>query len=278
MSIFKTRQVHKNKRDEDLLVQIVRWLHANPSKCVSTSVPLMSRTMAVSVNFGSYGKVSTDEILLNINKLIRRKILLREQEGFHRYNFKFNYEHPDLISVYGIVPVEKHISDKVHYVPIPDRVAAFIKDNPLKCYKCTVQQLAHQIVEKYSFSDSLGGLLNESSVSAVIRRMAKKGDIIKAEKNSSFKKFEYTFKLAQEPDEDVSPDTDYEVLKCNKTPEEEKEITKESVGPFKGLAETWAHQPHEIFEEPKENKSLVQEIALPDGRTLNLTININFGK
>lgn len=274
MSIFKSKPATKNKRHNDVLSHIVSWVNANSDKCKNTSVRELSRTMVLSVNFGLYGDATTDSVEQGIHRLLRNGVLLREMHNMHKANFSLNYEHPDLANVYGIVSVSKRKQSVPQYIPIPNRIEKFIKENPLRCYKCTTKQLAQYIVKESSASSPV----KQNSVIAIIRNMARKGDVIKAEQEDGFGNFEYTFKLAQEPDKEVSPDTDYEVLKCNKTPEEEKEITKESVKSFEELMEEWDNQPHEIIEAPKEDKSLVQEIALPDGRTLNLTININFGK
>ena len=274
MSFFKSKPAIKNKRHNDILYHIVKWINTNPDKCKGVSIKGLSRNMVLSVNFGLYGDATNDSVEQGIHKLLRTGVLLREVQSPRRINLTLNYEHPDLSSVYGIVPVVKHASGVPQYIPIPNRIEKFIKENPLRCYKCTTKQLAQYIVKESSASSPV----KQNSVIAIIRNMARKGDVIKAEQEDGFGNFEYTFKLAQEPDKEISPDTDYEVLKCNKTPEEEKEITKESVKSFEELMEEWDNQPHEIIEAPKEDKSLVQEIALPDGRTLNLTININFGK
>ena len=111
------------------------------------------------------------------------------------------------------------------------------------------------------------------SMKSIINRLAQKGMITKVRSKGRIGYFDFSV-----DEDETTSDMDYEVLKENKTPEEQAAIAKVWIDEHENfepsIADGWSYN-----KEEKEVKMEGQSsIELPDGKTINLTININFGK
>jgi len=264
---------------------ILMWLKEHPKAGYNTSCTNLAKTMGLARDFKA--STSTGSIDQGIRKLVRMGLIVKHNINFVRADYLVNYGHPDMPAFIDEGVIREVKEEPVKPTPSPNEIFRangktlaeliidWMKDHPMHLKETTTGEVAEAIVADGKFQTT------KESAQTVIARLVREGRVQKFMREdrprgkADFKVLDVKY---EEPEEEVSPDYEYETLKTNKTPEEEQEIMEDNVKSFKELVNAGVDPIHaSILTEPKES-STVQAIKLPDGSTVNLTININIGK
>lgn len=268
-------------------------MKAHPERCRNTNILGMARTVALDKDKPMKGMTNM-AIEKTIHRLIRNGLLIRNGNK-RRADFIINYGHPmmpkevegDEVKTINDVKAK---ADKVIKAnggkTLGECIKEWIKNNPLKAKYTFPTEIANYMLE-----DGVSG--TSDSIITILNKLARKGEVNRTE--VGYRRFDYSVgknSVQQEPE--IEYGIKYEI-----TPEEEAEVTAEAIdeslreiakeeGPFfKDLVREGMDPIHadELTRKKKEEKhmdnestSTTQSIKMPDGSTINLTININIGK
>ena len=287
MEVSKLTLSNELAHQMDVKTAILVWLKEHPKAGYNTSCTNLAKTIGLARDFKS--STSTGSIDQVIRRLVRMGLIMKHNINLIRADYLVNYGHPDMPAFIneGVIkeakeePVKPTMSAKEIFrangKTLAELIIDWMKDNPMHLKETTTGEIAEAIIADGKFQTTKG------SAQTVIARLVREGRILKYKKprgKEDFKVLNVKYEEPEEPEEEISPDYEYETLKCNKTPEEQQEIMKDNAESFKELVNAGVDPINAIMmEKPKEETtSTTQTIALPDGSTINLTININIGK
>lgn len=241
-------------------------MKAHPERCRNTNILSMSKTVALDKEMPMKGMTNM-AIEKTIHRLLRNGLLIRNGNK-RRADFVINYGHPMMPKEVEGEEVKttsnvKAKADKVVAAnggkTLGECITEWIKNNPIKSKYTFPTEIANYMLE-----DGITGTLD--SVVTILNKLVRKGEVNRTE--VGYRRFDYSVGKGKERIASWTPDSEYEVVKSNVTPEEEEEITKEAID----------HLKEEYNKIVKEQEMEEQEVNLPEGKVINLTININFGK
>lgn len=286
MEVSKLTLSNELAHQMDVKTAILAWLKEHPKAGYNTSCTNLAKTMGLARDFKT--STSTGSIDQGIRRLVRMGLIMKHNINLIRADYLVNYGHPDMPAFIneGVIKEVKKEPAKPNPSPnevfrangktLSELIIEWMKDNPMHLKETTTSELAEAIVADGKFQTT------KESAQTVIARLVREGRVLKYKKNNK-PRGKADFKVAnvkyEEPEEEISPDYEYETLKTNKTPEEEQEtMENNNVKIFKKLINADVDPtPASVLTEPKET-GITQAIKLPDGSTVNLTININIGK
>lgn len=272
MEVSKLTLSDELAHQTDVKTAVLMWLKDHPKAAYNTSCMKLAHTIGLSRDFKAHA--TTGSIDQSIRRLIKMGLIMRHNINLRRADFLVNYGHPDMPAFIneGVIkevkeePVKPTMSAKEVFQAngktLAELIIDWMKDNPMHLKETTTGEIAEAIIADGKFQTTKG------SAQTVIARLVREGRILKYKKPRGKEDFKVLNVKYEEPEEDISPDYEYETLKCNKTPEEEEEITKEAID----------HLKDEYNKIVKEQEMEEQEVNLPEGKVINLTININIGK
>lgn len=286
MEVSKLTLSNELAHQTDLKTAILVWLKEHEKAGYNTNCMKLAHTIGISKDFKAHA--TTGSIDQSIRRLIKMGLIMRHNINLRRADFMVNYGHPDMPAFIneGVIKEVKEKPARPLMSPnevfrangktLAELIIDWMKDNPMHLKETTTGEMAEAIVKDGKFQTT------KESAQTIIARLVREGRIQKFMREdrprgrADFKVLDVKY---EEPEEEVSPDYEYETLKTNKTPEEEQEIMKDNIKSFKELVNAGVDPIQAITLGSKpESSSSTQTIALPDGRTINLTININFGK
>lgn len=217
------------------------WMKSNPEKCRNTSI----RGLATVISLDKERPLglttfSTEQV---IHSLIRQGLVVRQGINKH-YDFLVNHGHPEMPPEIdeGIIKTTQIPKSSVNVYRengdvLSNLILKWMRNHPLKTYNTTTGEIAQEIVDSKEFQTT------KESSQTIIARLVREGKIFK-EKLDDKPRGKANFLLSGE---DNTPSQSNLIQKSIPTiPTEEKEEKMES-----------------------------QEVNLPEGSTINLTININ---
>lgn len=270
----------KGLRDQTLATDVLLWMRDHFDKCKNTNCKKLAVAMGLDKDFKPHA--TTGSIDQTIHKLMRRGLVIRQGTNLWHSNFLVNHGHPDMPPIVdeGFIKVTSTKDDSPTAVfrrngskTLAQLIFEWMDAHPMYLVDTTAGEIATAIIKEGAFEGSY------ASIVSIIHRLMRDGRIKKFNKTDGYRSLA-DFKLVKkvEPEEEASPDYEYETLKTNKTPEEEQEVMENNIKSFKELVnDGMAPIQASILTEPKES-STTQAIKLADGSTVNLTININIGK
>lgn len=286
MEVSKLEISDELKYQTSPLTKILLWMKAHPEKCKNTSTMGLAKTIGLDKDRPL--RNTTGSIDQYIRRLIRKGLVIRNG-GLRRADYKINYGHPDMPPIVEGEEVKtttlKRKSDKnarQEGKRMFEKVQKAEKNGLLKDIK-NRRELA--LLAGFTEEETKGNKRGYSWVSNLIHRGHIEEKYLNGDPSRAYYKIldtpDYSNWHVKKPkakkQEEKNTDMDYEVLKENKTPEEQATITKmwfNEHGYFEpSIANDWSYN-----KEEKEKKMEDQNVNLPDGKTITLTININFGK
>lgn len=270
----------------DLKTAILVWLKEHEKAGYNTNCMKLAHTIGISKDFKAHA--TTGSIDQSIRRLIKMGLIMRHNINLRHADFMVNYGHPDMPAFIneGVIKEVKEKPARPLMSPnevfrangktLAELIIDWMKDNPMHLKETTTREMAEAIVKDGKFQTT------KESAQTIIARLVREGRIqkfMREDKPRGRADFKVLDVKYEEPEEELSPDYEYETLKTNKTPEEEQEIMEDVPKSFKELVNAGVDPIQAITLDSKpDSSSSTQTIALPDGRTINLTININFGK
>ena len=311
MEVSKLTLSDELTHQTDLKTAVLVWLKEHPKAGYNTNCMKLAHTIGLSKDFKAHA--TTGSIDQSIRRLIKMGLIMRHNINLRHADFMVNYGHPDMPPFIneGVMietkkePVKPAISPnevfRANGKTIAELIIEWMKANPMRLKRTTTGELADAIVASGKFQTT------KESAQTVIGRLVREGRVQKfmcenrPRGKADFKVLDVKYEDPAETENSVidwSPDWEYDI-KSNVTPEEEAQITEDALdnslreiakeeGPFfkdlvrEGMDPIHADELTRKKEEEKhmdnESTSTTQSIKMPDGGTINLTININIGK
>ena len=225
------------------------WMKSNPEKCHNTSIRGLATTISLDKERPlGLTTFSTEQV---IHSLIRQGLVIRQ--GFNKhYNFIINHGHPEMPTEIdeGIIKTTQIPKSSVNVYRengdvLSNLILKWMREHPLKTYNTTTREIAQEIVDSKEFQTT------KDSAQTVIARLVREGRLNK-QKLDDKPRGKANFSLVD----------DHGANYYNSEPQLP---SKEKLDNNIPTSES----------NNKEKEMEPQEVNLPEGRVINLTININ---
>ena len=243
--------------------KMLLWMKAHPERCRNTNILSMSKTVALDKAMPMKGMTNM-AIEKTIHRLLRNGLLIRNGNK-RRADFVINYGHPmmpkevegDEVKTTSIVKAK---ADKVVAAnggkTLGECITEWIKNNPIKSKYTFPTEIANYMLE-----DGISGTLD--SIVTILNKLVRKGEVNRTE--VGYRRFDYSVEKKLTWEEHP---TFKDLVAEGVDPIHADEITARGIERVK----------EEYNKRVKEQEMEEQNVNLPEGKVINLTININFGK